>query len=58
MTPDQIPSRNLFQELGFQNEALLKDHVQDRDGNLHDLLIMAVNVDTFLATREAYGVGV
>ena len=56
MTTDQIASRNLFQELGFQNEALLKDHVRDRDGGHHDLLIMAVNVDTFLATRQAFGV--
>ncbi len=56
MTTDQTASRNLFQELGFQNEALLKDHVKDRDGNLHDLLIMAVEVDSFLAKRQAYGV--
>ena len=57
MTTDQIASRNLFQELGFQNEALLKDHVRDRDGGHHDLLIMAVNVDTFMATRQAFGLG-
>ncbi|MEM7467335.1 MAG: GNAT family protein [Pseudomonadota bacterium] len=57
MTPDQIASRNLFQELGFQNEALLKDHVCDREEKLHDLLIMACNVETFLATRQAFGVG-
>ncbi|MGR8946925.1 MAG: N-acetyltransferase family protein [Gammaproteobacteria bacterium] len=57
MTTDQIASRNLFQELGFQNEALLKDHVRDRDNQAHDLLIMACNVDTFLATRQAFGVG-
>ena len=57
MTTDQVASRNLFQELGFQNEALLKDHVRDREGDLHDLLIMACNVETFLATRQAYGVG-
>ena len=57
MTTDQIASRNLFQELGFKNEALLKDHVRDREGKLHDLLIMACDVETFLATRQAYGVG-
>ncbi len=56
MTTDQIASRNLFQELGFQNEALLKDHVCDKNGDHHDLLIMAVNVETFLATRQAFGV--
>lgn len=57
MTTDQVASRNLFQELGFKNEALLKDHVRDREGKLHDLLIMACDVETFLATRQAYGVG-
>lgn len=57
MTTDQIASRNLFHELGFQNEALLKDHVCDKHGDHHDLLIMAVNVETFLATRQAFGVG-
>lgn len=56
MTPDQQGARALFQELGFQPEALLKDEVKDRDGEYHDLLIMACNVDTFLAQRRAFGV--
>lgn len=56
MTPDQQGARALFQELGFQPEALLKDEVKDRDGEYHDLLIMACNVDTFLAQRQAFGV--
>lgn len=56
MTPDQQGARALFQELGFQPEALLKDEVKDRDGEYHDLLIMACNVHTFLAQRQAFGV--
>lgn len=56
MTPDQEGARALFQELGFQPEALLKDEVRDRNGEYHDLLIMACNVETFLAQRHAYGV--
>lgn len=56
MTPDQEGARALFQELGFQPEALLKDEVRDRDGEYHDLLIMACNVDSFFAHRAAYGV--
>lgn len=56
MTPDQQGARALFQELGFQPEALLKDEVKDREGEYHDLLIMACNVDTFLAQRRAFGV--
>ncbi len=56
MTPDQQGARALFQELGFQPEALLKDEVKDRAGEYHDMLIMACNVDTFLAQRRAFGV--
>lgn len=55
MTPDQKGARTLFEELGFRNEALLKDHMKDKDGEYHDLLVMAVNVDEFLARRQAYG---
>lgn len=56
MTPDQTGARSLFQELGFQPEALLKDEVKDRSGEYHDLLIMACNVHVFLAQRKAFGV--
>lgn len=56
MTPDQVGARALFQELGFQPEALLKDEVRDPNGEYHDLLIMACNVETFLAQRHAFGV--
>ncbi len=56
MTTDQTAARALFHELGFQNEALLKDHVKDRNGIRHDLLLMACEVQTFLSTRDAYGV--
>jgi L-amino acid N-acyltransferase YncA len=56
MTPDQTGARALFQELGFQPEALLKDEVRDARGEYHDLLIMACNVETFLAQRQAFGI--
>jgi L-amino acid N-acyltransferase YncA len=55
MTTDQEGARALFHELGFQNEALLKDHIKDRNGLRHDLLLMACDVETFLSTRDAYG---
>ncbi len=55
MTIDQKGARALFEELGFKNEAILKDNVKDMDGAYHDLLLMAVNVDAFLAQRQAYG---
>ena len=44
----------LCQELGFQPEALLRDHIKDRDGNYHNLLLKACKVQTFLAQRTAY----
>lgn len=56
MTPDQEGARVLFQELGFRPEALLKDHVKDRMGNYHDLLLKACSVRNFLAQRAAYGI--
>ena len=55
MTPDQEGARVLFQELGFRPEALLRDHIKDRDGNYHDLLLKACSVQTFLTQRAAYG---
>ncbi len=55
MTPDQEGARVLFEELGFTPEALLKDYVKDRDGNYHDMLIKACNVEAFLSQREAFG---
>lgn len=56
MTPDQKGARALFEELGFSNEAIMKDNIKDMDGGYHDLLVMAVNVDAFLSQRQAFGV--
>ncbi len=55
MTLDQAGARKLFAELGFHPEALLENEVKDREGNLHDVLSMAVDVETFLARRDRYG---
>lgn len=56
MTPDQKGACVLFQELGFLPEALLRDEVKDSAGAYHDMLVMACNVESFLARRQAYGV--
>ncbi len=40
MTVDQHAAIGLFSRLGFQREAVLKDHVQDQHGQLRDLVIM------------------
>jgi len=55
MTPDQTAARVLFRELGFKPEALLRDHVKDRHGDYHDLLLKTCSVREFLANCAAYG---
>ena len=57
MTLDQKGAITTFEGLGFRPEALLRDHVKDRQGNLHDLLVLSHDVATFERTRAAYGVG-
>jgi RimJ/RimL family protein N-acetyltransferase len=44
MTPDQKGAINVFQKLGFQVEGLFRDHVRDRRGGKHDLVVMAHEV--------------
>ena len=56
MTVDQLGARAVFQGMGFRAEALLRDHVRDRDGRTHDLLILSHEVARFQAQRTAYGV--
>ena len=56
MTVDQLGARTVFQGMGFRAEALLRDHVRDRDGRTHDLLILSHEVVRFQAQRDAYGV--
>ena len=55
MTPDQSGSITLFESLGFRGEALLKDHVRDREGKLHDLIILSHDAGAARARREALG---
>ncbi len=55
MTLDQKGAISTFEGLGFRPEALLRDHVKDRDGNLHDLLVLSHDVATFARTRAAFG---
>lgn len=42
---DQEPTLAMFSSLGFEAEALLKDHVRDASGTLRDLITMAHLVD-------------
>jgi hypothetical protein len=45
----------MFSSLGFTAEALLRDHIRDRNGNLHDLVMMAHFVDDMWASMGAIG---
>lgn len=40
LTVDQHSAKQLFTKLGFHHEAVLPEHVQDRQGHLRDLIIM------------------
>jgi ribosomal protein S18 acetylase RimI-like enzyme len=45
----------LFTELGFTGEALLVDHIRDRDGRLRDLMVLAHHVRDTWAGMDAVG---
>ena len=56
MTVDQHQAIGVFRSLGFQPEALLRDHVKDRDGNKHDLVILSHDIAAGQRTMAAVGV--
>jgi len=45
MTTDQHGAQAAFRRLGFMPEALLSDHVEDRNGRSRDLVIMSYDID-------------
>ena len=53
---DQEPTILMFRSLGFEPEALLLDHVRDRNGCLRDLLVLAHSVDEQVAALELAGI--
>jgi RimJ/RimL family protein N-acetyltransferase len=55
MTPDQKGAIAMFEEMGFRGEALLRDHVRDRNGEVHDLAIFSLNVGKIGASHGAWG---
>jgi L-amino acid N-acyltransferase YncA len=55
MTVDQTAAVATFESMGYRAEALLRDHVKDRDGVKHDLVILSHDVATFQARANAYG---
>ncbi len=55
MTPDQRGAIAVFQELGFQGEALLRDHVRDAAGATHDIVIFSLDVARHHSQLQTYG---
>ena len=46
----------LFTDLGFTGEALLVDHIRDRNGDLRDLMVLAHHVHATWAGMDTVGV--
>jgi RimJ/RimL family protein N-acetyltransferase len=55
MTIDQQGAIAVFESLGFRSEGLLREHVQDRDGKRHDIVILTHDVAKVLGQMTAYG---
>jgi ribosomal protein S18 acetylase RimI-like enzyme len=47
----------LFTALGFSGEALLRDHIRDRNGRLRDLMVLAHHVGETWSGMDTVGVG-
>jgi L-amino acid N-acyltransferase YncA len=46
----------LFTDLGFTGEAVLRDHIRDRSGELRDLMVLAHHVRDTWSGMDAVGV--
>lgn len=49
MTTDQASAVLVFESLGFEREVVLRNHVIDLDGEMHDLQIMSLDIEEFRA---------
>jgi ribosomal protein S18 acetylase RimI-like enzyme len=52
----QVPAIGMFEGIGFQPEAVLRCHVQDGEGNAHDLIVLAHVVDDTWAGLATAGI--
>ena len=55
MTVDQTGAIAIFESLGFKAEALLREHVKDKAGKSHDIVVLGHDVAQVRAQLEAYG---
>lgn len=52
---DAVPAIGMFEALGFEPEAMLRDHVRDKAGEVHDLVVLAHLVDRAWSGMTAAG---
>jgi ribosomal protein S18 acetylase RimI-like enzyme len=52
---EQSAAVALFSSLGFSGEALLEDHIRDRNGDLRDLLVLAHHVGRTWSSMSTLG---
>lgn len=51
MTPNQVGARNLFEQLGFEEEAVLAEHARDAKGQTHDLHVLSYHTSRHTGKR-------
>ncbi len=56
ITIEQKQAISVFRSLGFKPEAVLRNHVKDRDGEKHDLVILSHDVAETQRRRAATGI--
>jgi ribosomal protein S18 acetylase RimI-like enzyme len=54
---EQQHAIDVFAAMGFVPEALLRDHLRDPSGDLHDVVLMAHSADANWASMKAAGLG-
>ena len=52
-----VAAIGMFEAIGFEPEALLRDHVRDRTGELRDLVVLAHVVDATWSGMATAGLG-
>ena len=53
---EQDGTVGMFEALGFRAEGMLRDHVRDRDGGRHDLIVLAHSVEEQAALMALTGI--
>jgi L-amino acid N-acyltransferase YncA len=54
MARPQAAARSIFRRLGFREEIILPDHVRDRSGKTHDLILMRCDLEAAWRELETF----